>query len=247
MWNLHPETKLGAEASYHGMINRYLPEGLDTSIDFIIEAGSRDCADAIRLYRRLNKKVYAFECNPDALQICKNNLELNKISDNEVEIIPKALHKKNGDIDFYCTIDTPHPPSHVAKDHINYISINGARANIGTSSIHPFKEDWLKVHTSLKTTVECVTLDNFIQSAKKENTKYILCMDLQGAEFYALQGAEKYLKNCQFIIAEGCISQYQAPKECGGESIKFFLKNKGFTHINSHESGDFVFLNQDLL
>lgn len=75
-YQLHPLTIRGDQGSYHGLLRKYL----NKSIDFIIEGGSRDCADAIKLNWELDKKVYAFECNPTAANICRKNLALNSIS-----------------------------------------------------------------------------------------------------------------------------------------------------------------------
>jgi hypothetical protein len=43
-------------------------------IDTIVEIGSRDCVDAIRLANFYKTKVIAFECNPEAVAICKKNI-----------------------------------------------------------------------------------------------------------------------------------------------------------------------------
>ena len=138
---LDAKTKTGLPASYHHLLNKYK---LVDGVDYIIEGGSRDCADAIKLNWTLGKKVYAFECNPHCLDICKYNLSLNKIKTEQVEIVPSALYHTDTQIDFYCTVDTQSP---FGPNDPNLIDSNGKRPNIGTSSILPFNERWSKVHT----------------------------------------------------------------------------------------------------
>jgi hypothetical protein len=42
----------------------------------IFDIGSRDCAQSIEFYNVFpNSKIYAFECNPNTLEICKKNIE----------------------------------------------------------------------------------------------------------------------------------------------------------------------------
>tara|TARA_B100001057_G_C22863703_1_gene955623 strand:- start:3447 stop:4970 length:1524 start_codon:yes stop_codon:yes gene_type:complete len=232
---LNAQTKTGLPASYHHLLNRYK---LTDNVDFIIEGGSRDCADAIKLSWSLNKKVYAFECNPSCLDICKYNLSINNITSNQVEIIPNALYHENTKIDFYCTVDTRSP---FGPNDPNLIDSNGKRPNIGTSSILQFNERWSKVHTSEKVKVDTIKLDTFIEKHNLTNQKYILCMDLQGAEYYAILGNEKYIKNCKAIILEFGSHQYVAPNECSFKSLNDLLSKYDFVHLNKGDRGDAIY------
>ena len=45
------------------------------NINNIFELGSRDLIDANKLQEFFNCKIYAFECNPDCLEICYDNLK----------------------------------------------------------------------------------------------------------------------------------------------------------------------------
>ena len=238
MKKLTPNTITGAPASYHTLLAKYNT----SNFDYIIEGGSRDCADAIKLNYATNKKVYAFECNPTCVEICKKNLDFNEVLNNQVELISKALYHKNTLIDFYCTVDTPNPP--FGKNAPNLIDIDGKKANIGTSSIFSFNDKWKKVHTSEKVSVPAVTLDTFIEEQNLNNKKYILCLDLQGAEFYALKGNEKYIPNCNAIILEGGTHQYNAPSECKMNNIQNLLEKFGFIYANKSNGGDAIFIRE---
>ena len=124
MKKLNSNTITGAPASYHTLLARYNT----SNFDYIIEGGSRDCADAIKLNYATNKKVYAFECNPTCVEICKKNLDFNEVLNNQVELISKALYHKNTLIDFIVQADTPNPP--FGKNAPNLIDIDGKKANI---------------------------------------------------------------------------------------------------------------------
>lgn len=239
MKQLSNKTITGAPASYHSLLSRYCSTD---EFDFIIEGGSRDCADAIKLNWSTNKKVFAFECNPSGLEICNHNLRVNDISNDQVEIITDALYHEDSKIDFYCTIDTPNPPC--GPTDSNLIDVGGKRANIGTSSILPFTEKWQYVHTSKKVTVNAVKLDTFIEKHNLQNKKYILCMDLQGAEYYAIMGNQTYIKNCNLIILEYGTHQYKAPDECKIQSLSKILEQCGFRRMNEGQRGDAIYSRQ---
>ena len=236
MKQLHTNTICGAPASYHSLLSRYS----SVEFDYVIEGGSRDCVDAIKLNWSSGKKVFAFECNPTCVDICNKNLKLNSIHTDQVELVSSAVYNENTTIDFYCTIDTPNPP--FGKNAPNLIEVGGKKANIGTSSIFSFNEKWDKIHTSEKVTVPAIKLDTFIENENLHNDRYILCLDLQGAEYCALMGNEKYLKNCQLIVLEGGTHQYKAPDECKMKNITNLLNKLNFSHVNKKDGGDAIFI-----
>ena len=42
----------------------------------VFDVGSRDCAQSIEFYHAYpTAKIYAFECNPNTLDICRKNIE----------------------------------------------------------------------------------------------------------------------------------------------------------------------------
>ena len=57
---------LTGAASYHTLLAKYNTSNFDYIIEVVV-----DCADAIKLNYATNKKVYAFECNPTCVEICK--------------------------------------------------------------------------------------------------------------------------------------------------------------------------------
>ena len=52
-------------------------------VQIIFEAGSRDLLDAIALKNHYkNSTVYAFECNPEGIEMCRHNLKNETNNDN---------------------------------------------------------------------------------------------------------------------------------------------------------------------
>jgi hypothetical protein len=52
----------------------YIPNKLDNYV--IFDIGSRDCLQSIKFYHKFpNSKIYAFECNPNTINLCNKNIE----------------------------------------------------------------------------------------------------------------------------------------------------------------------------
>ena len=65
----------------------------------IFDIGSRDCAQSIEFYNEFpNSKIYAFECNPNTIHICKNNII--NYSD-RITLIEGAVCDYDGLINFF--------------------------------------------------------------------------------------------------------------------------------------------------
>lgn len=240
--NLHPDTIYGNPGAYLNILNNSTQA---KNVDFIIELGSRDAVDAIKINRLLEKKIYSFECNPQAIEICKRNLNINKITKDEVELIELAAYSTPGPISFYATTHTPKSP--FGKRDGNLIEVNGKKANIGTSSIYKFNNHWSKIHHTKEISVQAETLDRFINSKNLKGKSFLLLMDIQGAEMDALEGAKNNLHNCKLIIAETEKEsrQYNIPTNKLSESIIKLLSESGFSLVGNRESGDLLFKKND--
>ena len=73
------------------------------SINVIFELGSRDLLDAFKLITYYdNSIIYSFECNPECLIECEENLSLMKdyIKD-RIILVKQAVSENNGDVSFY--------------------------------------------------------------------------------------------------------------------------------------------------
>lgn len=148
----------------------------------IFEIGSRDAKDAIELSKFYQSHVFAFECNPVAIEICKSNIGLNP----NVTLIPLGVWHESGEVPFYRVID----------------------GNIGASSFFEFNPEARNypdiVEEGLiqeKNIVKCIRLDEFLQKNCIENID-LLCMDVQGAAFQVFQSLGDHLFKVKYIIVE---------------------------------------------
>jgi FkbM family methyltransferase len=82
------------------MIENFLKYISDKTKEYIIfDVGSRDCQQSIEFYNNFpNAKIYAFECNPNTIPICKSNIE--KYTD-RITLIEGAVCDYDGKITFY--------------------------------------------------------------------------------------------------------------------------------------------------
>lgn len=170
----------------------------------ILELGSRDAKDAVALHHHYSAKVYAFECNPESIPLCRETISC----ESQIELVPYAVWSKSGIIDFY-PVDTT----------------NGNTAHTGASSCMPLNfterpwpatdEDRIEVCKQKKTTVQAIALDHWANS-NAIGPVDLMCIDLEGAEVEALKGAEKLLGTVKYIISE----VRHAPMQKGGAVLR---------------------------
>jgi len=173
-----------------------------------------------------NANIFAFECDPQALKICKQNVVFLK----NIEIIPKAVYNEDKFIKFYPVINEK-----------------------GTSSLFKinrlFKEiigDYLQEEIE----VEAVRINTWAKQRKI--SKIDICwLDLQGAEYEALEGLGDLIYSVQALYVE--VEQkaiYKGQKL--SQDVFEFLNSKGFSMIKYHPTkpgwwGNAIFLNNKLL
>nr|QBK88382.1 MAG: methyltransferase [Mimivirus LCMiAC01] len=179
------------------MIEPFLSELKKKNFDFnkpivIFDIGSRDCCQSIEFHNHFpNARIFAFECNPSTIPICKKNIE----KYDRITLIDKAINSYNGECKFY-PIDQQKTKS-VWKD-----------GNPGASSLFKFHESYKEYHSNKnehyiqnEITTECKRLDTIMQ---ENNIKKVdlIWIDLQGAEKIAFDSMGEYLKNTDYIYTE---------------------------------------------
>lgn len=169
----------------------------DAMIDFsevihsphtILDVGSRDVLEAIEFKRRYPKAdVYAFECNPEAIVRCRQNIA--KFSHHPVTLVEKAVSDVDGPVPFYA-IDPEK-------------TITGwPDGNIGASSLFIANPAYpVETYVQNGITVESVTLKQWALDANV-NAVDILWMDLQGAELMALKGMGDLISTVRVVYTE---------------------------------------------
>lgn len=123
------------------------------------------------------KEVVGFDANPKIFKFLQNNIYLNNIKN--YKIFNYAVGNKYGSLKFL-----------------------QSKVNSGGSKIMPEIENYLFTYDNPSVIeVEIVPLDDFIE---KNNLTYgeILIMDIEGSEYFALQGMPKSLEKCKYLYIE---------------------------------------------
>lgn len=170
------------------MIENFLKHIENKNEKFIIfDIGSRDCAQSIEFYNAFpNSKIYAFECNPNTLDICKKNIET--YSD-RITLIEGAVCDYDGNITFY--------PINQEKTITTWKD-----GNPGASSIFKSNGEYpIETYIQDKIITKCHRLDTVIDKYCISRVD-IIWMDLQGAELLALKGLGNHLQNVKYIHTE---------------------------------------------
>jgi len=169
------------------MIENFLNYIPDKTISYVIfDIGSRDCVQSIEFYNKFpNAKIYAFECNPNTIHICKNNI--NNLD--RIKLIEGAVCDYDGEITFY--------PINQTKTITTWTDGNPGASSLfksnGTYDAEHYVQDEIVTN--------CHRLDTLIKSDICEKPD-IIWMDLQGAELLALKGLGDYLKGVKYIHTE---------------------------------------------
>lgn len=200
-------------------------------IKTIFEIGSRDGIDAIELSDLFRCHVFAFECNPVAIEICKKNISSNP----NVTLVPFGVWNMSGEMEFYRVID----------------------GNIGASSFFKFNPNARNYPNIVgqglvqeKIIVPTIRLDEFLQSHGIENID-LLCMDVQGAAFQVLDSLGDQLQKIKYIIVELGIHPIYSG-EILYKEVDFYLTNYGFIRASDALDpeglfGDVLYIHKSVL
>jgi FkbM family methyltransferase len=195
----------------------------------ILEIGSRDAIDALDLSAYYKAHVYAFECNPEAIEICKHNIGNNP----NITLVSLAAWNQTTSLSFF--------PAIAGRQVVS----------IGTSSL--FKFDPMgpvqDLQKQREITVNAVRLDEWIEEQSIENID-LICIDAQGATLQVVQGLEKYLPKVKYIIAEAEYQRYYLG-EALYQEIEAYLHSQGFSAVTqiNHQGlyADVLFVRMDQL
>jgi FkbM family methyltransferase len=184
-----------------------------STVQTILELGSRDAEVSVALKRAFpHAKVFAFECNPPAIELCRRNIAASGLDD--ITLVPKAVSDSNGTLDFF------------AIDPVKTITPH-ADGNIGASSLFRANPDYPhEQYHQNKITVDATTLARWSEEASISSVD-LIWMDLQGAELRALEGMGALIKNIKILYTE---VEYK-PLYVGQplfQDIDRFLRKSGF-------------------
>jgi FkbM family methyltransferase len=211
----------------------HLKKILKIDLITIFEFGSRYGEDTIEL-ATLNPDamVYAFECNPNTVLECRNNLK----DFSNVHFTNSAVGNIDGEIDFF------------AIDKSNTISdwIDG---NQGASSLLKASSSYqVEKYSQLKHKVPILRLKTFLEERDIPEIS-LLWMDVQGAEKMVFEGLGDCIKNVRLIHLEVEFKEIYIGQPLFSEINKFLNINNftllGFTTFGK-TSADAVYLNKNI-
>lgn len=170
------------------MISPILPHLNDRNAELVIfDIGSRDCMQSIEFYSAFpNAKIYAFECNPNTLPLCRKNIENYK---DRITLIEGAVCDYDGDITFY--------PINQQKTVTSWVDGNPGASSLfksnNTYTVEKYVQDEVKTN--------CHRLDTVMKS-HGINRVDVIWMDLQGAELLALKSLGNFIDSVDIIFTE---------------------------------------------
>jgi FkbM family methyltransferase len=197
-----------------GFIN-YITNKTDEYV--IFDVGSRDCLQSIEFYKNFpNSKIYAFECNPNTLDICKKNI---KLYEDRIKLIEGAVCDYDGEIKFF--------PINQEKTITSWKDGNPGASSIfksnGTYTIEKYVQDEIITN--------CHRLDTVMEKYAIPKVD-IIWMDLQGAELLALKGLGKYIQTVKYIHTEVSHKEMYTGQVMFKELNEFIISND-FSVVNN--------------
>lgn len=198
------------------MINeflQYIDGDLFQRKDLIIfDIGSRDCEQSIEFYHKFpNARIFAFECNPNTLPICRKNIENYQ---DRITLIEGAVCDYDGEITFY--------PIDQEKTITTWVDGNPGASSLFKSSGN---YDCIEKYVQNEIVTNCHRLDTVIEKYNIPKVD-IIWMDIQGAELLALKSLGKYLNYVEYIYTEVTYNSEMYTGQVMFEELHdFMLKN----------------------
>lgn len=185
----------------HPKVVAHIPCG---EISTIVELGAGDGRDSVALNAHFGAPVYCFECNPDSLRLCAEQVGNHP----DIHLVPKAAWNETKPLQFFTVVNGNPFASSCLQPNPDY----------------PFES--LAYRT---VEVPAVRLDEWLASRKIPQVD-LLCIDVQGACLQALEGMGEALGRVKYIIAElGILPIYR--NEALEEQVTGFLRGKGFEKV----------------
>lgn len=200
------------------MIEKFINYINDKNKAYVIfDIGSRDCQQSIEFYKTFpNAKIYAFECNPNTLNLCEENIIPYQ---DRITLIKGAVCDYDGSITFY--------PINQEKTKTTWKD-----GNPGASSLFKSNGKYtVETYVQDEITTNCHRLDTIMN---KHNIPCvdIIWMDLQGAELLALKGLGNKLSSVEYLYTEVSHKEMYTGQIMYKELNDYMIKNN-FSILNN--------------
>lgn len=201
------------------------------NVKVVFEAGACNCEDSLLMaFEYPNAHIYAFECNPETLPLCRKN------KNDRITLTEKAVSDFDGHAVFQ-PIDTkltktPHQDG-----------------NPGASSMFKANPEY-PLETYVQTTVPVPTIKLKTFCNERNITDIdILWLDAQGSELAILKGLEDMLSHVKVIKTEVLFKEQYIGAPLFDE-VEAWLDEHGFRFVRFLDRyewfGDAVFVNKQL-
>lgn len=206
-------------------------DGFNKKNPIIFDIGSRDCMQSIEFLKYFPEAtIFAFECNPNTIPICKNNI----VNHPNITLIDKAVNSYDGTCTFY--------PIDQQKTITTWKD-----GNPGASSLFKSNGKYtIETYVQNEITVECTRLDTIMNHYNIPNVD-IIWMDLQGAELIAMESFGSKIKDVTYVHTEVSYQPMYEGQVLFGEIHEFLTKNnfKLFTRpILQGWQEDLIYINK---
>jgi FkbM family methyltransferase len=182
----------------------------------IFDIGSRDCIQSIEFTKNFPlSKIYSFECNPNTLNICEENIK----EYHQITLIKKAITDYNGKCKFY--------PINQQKTITTWKDGNPGASSLFISNGSYEHEHYVQDEIE----IECSRIDSIMEEHKITECD-IIWMDLQGAELLALKSMSDKIKNVKYIHTEVSFKPIYENQVLFNELNEFLISN-GFILCNN--------------
>jgi len=200
------------------MIEKFIDYINDKNKAYVIfDIGSRDCQQSIEFYKTFpNAKIYAFECNPNTIDLCEKNIIPYQ---DRITLIKGAVCDYDGSITFY--------PINQEKTKTTWKD-----GNPGASSLFKSNGEYtIETYVQDEITTNCHRLDTIMN---KHNIPCvdIIWMDLQGAELLALKGLGNKLSSVEYLYTEVSHIEMYTGQVMYKELNDYMIKNN-FSILNN--------------
>jgi FkbM family methyltransferase len=146
-----------------------------------------------------NANIFAFEPIKNTFDILSENIRINSFKN--INIFNFGIADKSGEVEFYFNNDRPG-----ATSMVNLLNREGIE----------------KIKCQMR------TLDAFVQEEKIDKIDFIKC-DIEGAEYFALQGMINILKQYRPKLLVEMLRKWSAKYSYHPNDIIHFMKNLGYS------------------
>ena len=186
-------------------------------VDVVCDVGSMDGADALHFREaRSSAQIYAFEVNPENLQLMKKNPLLRERG---IQVVGLAASDVDGEADFF-----------IVPANYSYSRRNDAR---GMSSLYPRTS-----HPVAATRVATTRLDTFLRQRCSPQVRIGLWIDVEGKAFEVIQGSLGIAKQLRVLHVEVETTENIGANQKLYEQVKRQMQELGFSEVATDKTTD---------